>query len=252
VDRVRRVWANLAGEQRLAAVAALLLLATLFLPWYEKSFYDTTSRGFVEDKLSGFGSADFVMASVVLVAVGVLGLLFARGEERAFHLPGGDGLIVMIAGGWAALLIFYRVLDHPDVTGESATIGIQWGVFIAFLAAAFLVYAGYRIRVAHRPEPPLPAAGEEPFDLPPRTRRRAERERERPRRPAPATPAGEMAPRPSEAPTPPAPVARPPEPDAPTEPAPEPRRRRPPGGDEPPMPGQLSFDEAETHRLPER
>ncbi|HWV84812.1 MAG TPA: hypothetical protein VNZ62_05145 [Capillimicrobium sp.] len=244
MDRVRHVWANLAGEQRLAAVAALLLLATLFLPWYEKSFYDTRSRGFVEDKLSGFGSADFVMASVVLVAIGVLGLLFARGEERAFHLPGGDGLIVMIAGGWAALLIFYRVLDHPDVTGESATIGIQWGVFIAFLAAAFLVYAGYRIRAAHRPEPPLPAAGdEEPFDLPPRTRRRAERPRRTTPpptadRPAPEPePSTEIAPRPSE---------------APTEPAPAPRRRRPPSGDDPPMPGQLSFDEAETHRLPER
>ncbi|MBX5441664.1 MAG: hypothetical protein IRZ32_09075 [Solirubrobacteraceae bacterium] len=260
MDRVRHAWANLAGEQRLAAVAAFLLLATLFLPWYEKSFYDRAKGTFVEDKLSGFGSADFVMASVVLVAVGVLALLFARGEQRAFHLPGGDGLIVMIAGGWAALLIFYRVLDHPDVTGDSATIGIQWGVFIAFLAAAFLVYAGYRIRAAHRPEPPLPAAGDDvAFDLPPRTRRRGER----PRRAAPAPPAAEspgVVARPvDEAPTrrvapdePPAeaPTRRLPS-EAPAEPAPAPRRRRP-AGDEPPMPGQLSFDEAETQHLPDR
>src|SRR5690606_16548602 len=146
------------------------------------------------------------------------------------------------------------VLDHPEVTGESATIGIQWGVFIAFLAAAFLVYAGYRIRSAHRPEPPLPGGDDEPFDLPPRTTRRREDRTRRAR--VPQTPAARRpppdlaeepprrplpAPRPSEAPT-----------EAPTEPAPAPRRRRPPDQDDPPIPGQLSFDEAETHRLPER
>lgn len=210
-----RAWRVLAPDQRLATVAALVLLATLFLPWYEKSVYDPAQRAFVPDKLSGFGSADFVMASVVLVALGVLAMMFARGERRGFHLPGGDGLVVMVAGGWAALLIFYRVLDHPDVSGRGATIGIQWGVFVAFLAAALLVYAGYRIRGAQRPEPPLP--------LP--RRRPAEPPEQRP--PSPPTAATEAAPRP--------------------------RRRRPaaPPADDRPMPGQMSFDEAETERLRE-
>jgi len=156
VDRVRRVWKHLAREQRVAAVAALVLLLTLFLPWYQKSIFDEKQGKFVPDALTGFGSADFVMASVVLVAFGVLGLLWARGEERGFHLPFGDGIVIMAAGGWAGLLIFYRVLDHPDVSGRGATIGIQWGVFVAFLAAAFLLYAGYRIHAAHRAEPLLP------------------------------------------------------------------------------------------------
>jgi len=43
-----------------------------------------------------------------------------------------------------------------------------------------------------------------------------------------------------------------PEPVAPPPEAPTVRRRRPPAGDdEPPLPGQLSFDEAETRRLRE-
>ncbi|HEU4658813.1 MAG TPA: hypothetical protein VFR97_14890 [Capillimicrobium sp.] len=229
-ERVGRAWRGMAPEQRLAALAALLLLATLFLPWYEKSVYDEEAKEFVPDKLSGFGSADFVMASVVLVALAVLAMMLARGEGRGFHLPGGDGIVIMVAGGWAALLIFYRVLDHPDVSGQGATIGIQWGVFVAFLAAAFLVYAGFRIRIAHRPEPPLPLDRPEP-------------------RPRPRTPRPPAAPPPTAEPSPPT-VARDPA-EAPTRPV---RRRRPAsaGGDEPPIPGQMSFDEAETQRLRDR
>jgi hypothetical protein len=234
------VWTGLAREQRVAAVAALVLLLTLFLPWYQKSYFDTKTRTPAQDSLSGFGSADFVMASVVLVALGVLALLWARGQERGFHLPFGDGIVIMVAGAWAGVLIFYRVLDHPDVSGAGATIGIQWGVFVAFLAAAFLVYSGYRIHAAHRAEPPLPEAGDErpaaptgptvAVDIPPRRRG------ERPRRTIP-----------TEVPPPPLPDE-----------APTVRRRRPrtytptPGGDDRPMPGQMSFDEAETQRLPDQ
>ena len=238
MDSLRRVWSQLAREQRVAAVAALILLLTLFLPWYEKSYFDTKTRTPAQDSLSGFGSADFVMASVVLVALGVLALLWARGQERAFHLPFGDGIVIMVAGAWAGVLIFYRVLDHPDVSGAGATIGIQWGVFVAFLAAAFLVYAGYRIHAAHRAEPLLPdgehADAPDPsptgptiaVDIPPRRRG------ERPRRTIP-----------TEVPPPPLP---------PTEEAPTVRRRKPRdggGSDDRPMPGQMSFDEAETQRL---
>jgi hypothetical protein len=237
VDAVRQVWTHLAREQRVAAGAALILLLTLFLPWYQKSYFDTKTRTPAQDSLSGFGSADFVMASVVLVALGVLALLWARGQERGFHLPFGDGIVIMVAGGWAGVLIFYRVLDHPDVSGAGATIGIQWGVFVAFLAAAFLVYAGYRIHAAHRAEPPLPETPNDPSPtgptiavdppLPPRRRG------ERPRRNIP-----------TEVPPPP----------LPSDEAPTVRRRRPKSdppsrGDEGQMPGQMSFDEAETQRL---
>lgn len=166
--RVGRAWRALGPEHRLAAGAAVALLVTLFLPWYEKSIFIEKQGRFVPDKLTGFGSADFVMASVVLVGLGVLALAFSRGERRAFHLPGGDGAVVAGAGAWAALLIFYRVIDHPAVTGRGATIGIQWGVFVAFLAAALLVFAGVRIRAAHRPEPPLARSAP---DVEPVTRR---------------------------------------------------------------------------------
>jgi hypothetical protein len=85
-------------------------------------------------------------------------MLFARAERRDFQLPGGDGLIVAIAGGWAALLIFYRLLDKPGLTSSqriTATVGVEWGIFVALLLALAMLYAGTRMRTAQRPEPPL-------------------------------------------------------------------------------------------------
>ncbi len=154
--RIGGVLGALDPDQRLAGLAALGLLATMVLPWYEKN---VVVRGtFVSDSVSAFGTFSFVEAAVFLVAAGVLALLFARGERRGFHLPGGDGTVVVGAGLWAALLLFWRVFDRPDAEGAGATVGIQWGFFVAFVAAGALAAAGLRMRAAARPEPPNPAA----------------------------------------------------------------------------------------------
>src|SRR5262249_47956559 len=96
---------------------------------------------------------------------GVLAMLFARVEGRAFQLPGGDGLIVMIAGGWSAVLIFYRLLDKPTLHGTqriTATVGVEWGIFVALLGALGLLYARARMRATERPEPPLTRSATDP------------------------------------------------------------------------------------------
>jgi hypothetical protein len=41
------------------------------------------------------------------------------------------------------------------VTGNAGTVGIQWGFFVAFIAAGALALAGRRLRAAQVPEPPL-------------------------------------------------------------------------------------------------
>jgi hypothetical protein len=82
-------------------------------------------------------------------------MVLARAEGRDFHLPGGDGTIVAIAGGWAGLLIFYRVFDRP--AGDGYPVGIEWGFFLAFVASGSLAYAGLRMRAAEAPAAPLVA-----------------------------------------------------------------------------------------------
>jgi hypothetical protein len=179
--RIASGWRAMAPEQRLAAVAALGLLITMFFPWYGLQSLNRKTGEIHSHSINAFGDVSFVEAAVFLVAAGVIVMLFARAERRAFHLPGGDGMIVTVAGGWAALLIFYRVFDRPD--GGGYPVGIEWGFFLAFIAAGGLAFAGWRIRQAHRPEPPLP--GEAPTRTVPPDAARTEVAPRRRRQPPP-------------------------------------------------------------------
>jgi hypothetical protein len=117
-------WRRLNLEQRVAAVAALLLVA------------------------STFGPFSFVEAAIVLTAAGVLTLLKKRADGRPFHLPFGDGTVIFSAGLWSALLIVVRLFDRE--LGQSV---------LALACAAILAAAGARER-AKRPADDLPASRE--------------------------------------------------------------------------------------------
>jgi hypothetical protein len=118
--RALRAFRVLNLEQRAAAIGALLLIA------------------------STFGPFSFVELAEVLVALGVLVLLFARAEGKRFHLPFGDGTAVAAAGIWAGLLIVVRLFDRS--LGQN---------LLALACAAILFFAGARER-AKRPADDLP------------------------------------------------------------------------------------------------
>lgn len=130
--RLLEAWRRLNLEQRAAAVAALLLVA------------------------STFGPFSFVEAAIVLTAGGVLALLKKRADGRPFHLPFGDGTVILAAGLWSALLIVVRLFDRE--LGQSV---------LALACAAILAAAGARER-AKRPADDLPAPREPPAPPQPR------------------------------------------------------------------------------------
>jgi hypothetical protein len=155
--RVARAWRALPPERRLAAGAAVGLFVTLFLPWYQETV--VAAGRTASASVSGWGAFSFVEAAVLLVAAGVLTLLFHRAEGRAFHVPGGDGWVITAAGAWTCVLVVWRMFDKQGSTTHGqfvTTYGIEWGIFVALAVAAFLAYSGSRIRAAHAPEPPLP------------------------------------------------------------------------------------------------
>jgi hypothetical protein len=177
--RVRRAWRVLPSERRLAVFAALGLFASLFLPWYQETVIPTSTSGaktpLPSASLTGWAAVSFVEAAVLLVAVGVVVLLFLRAEGRAFHVPGGDGGVITAAGLWTSALIVWRMFDKEGTSGHGlyvTTSGIEWGIFIALGVAVLLAYAGTRIRLAHDPEPPLPGDSPDAAPVPPRTRTR--------------------------------------------------------------------------------
>jgi hypothetical protein len=221
LSRIGRNWRALSSEQRLPAIAALALVLSMLLPWYRESqtLVVKGQPARLVNSLNAFEVYSFVEAAIFVVAVGVLVLLWTRAERKAYHLPGGDGTVIMGAGLWVMFLIFYRQFDRPNRSGVGVDVSVNWGIFIAFLLGALLAYAGYRLRAAHVPEPVVD-------DAPP--------------------PPAESVPAPAAA-DPPAPA----EAEAPvTEPTVVARRRRAPDDDV--LDGQLSFDEPAEYRPPPR
>ena len=114
---VRETWARLNVEQRVAGLAAVLLI------------------------VSTLGPFSFVEAAIVLTGAAVLFLLRKRAEGRLFHVPFGDGAVIAAAGAWAGLLIVVRLFDRPLGQG-----------LLALVCAAILVLAGLREKAKRLPD----------------------------------------------------------------------------------------------------
>ncbi len=171
--RIGRAFKLLTRERRIAAIAAIGLFLTLFLPWYQETLVVAGVRvpQSATATLTGWGAFSFVEAAVLLVAAAVLALLFQRAEGRAFHVPGGDGGVIAAAGFWTCVLVVWRIFDKQGTTTHGTALsasGIEWGIFVALAIAATLTWAGLQIRAAHQPEPPLPgeAAAAQPAPVP--------------------------------------------------------------------------------------
>lgn len=164
--RLARDWRALGSEQRLALGAAAALFVTMLLPWYQQNAVVNVPRQapLESRNLNAFQVFTFVEAAVLLVAVAVTYLLYARAEGRRFQLPGSDGAVVLAAGLWTGLLLIFRLFDKPGISshGVAANVGVQWGIFFALAAAALLAYAGSRMRAAHLPAAPLTRPEGEP------------------------------------------------------------------------------------------
>ena len=121
---IGEAWRRLNFEQRMAAVAAVLLI------------------------VSTFGPFSFVELAIILTGGAVLLLLYKRADGKLFHVPFGDGTVIAGAGVWAGLLILVRLFDRPLGQG-----------LLAGACAALLAFAGLRERAKRPPDdlPPDPA-----------------------------------------------------------------------------------------------
>jgi hypothetical protein len=125
----------------LAAAGGLVLLESLFLPWYR---LDIEVAGVtVATKQSAWESMAAMDAMLCLSALAALagGLAVTRRAELS---------LIPFAAGLAALLMsVLGLIDLPEsdvtaIAGDSTSVGREIGGFIALVASGGVAYAGFR------------------------------------------------------------------------------------------------------------
>ena len=135
--RVGRAARALNPNQRLAAVGALGLVGSMFLPWWKDPFPPEFSYWAVN-------RFTFIELALVLLSGSVLALLYGRALGHGFHLPLSDGTLTFAAGIWSCVLVVVRIADPP--TRGGVDYDRRWGWVVALISGILLAYAGVRSR----------------------------------------------------------------------------------------------------------
>jgi hypothetical protein len=157
---------RLRDGELIAGAGGLALLAAMFLHWYgvaDDAFDDVVPpspdvlgylfliRGAEATAWQAFGVLDVVLALLALVP---LALVVTQATRRSPSIPVTFSVLTAIAGGLAALLILYRIVNQP---GPNELVDVQAGAWLGLLAAVVIAGGGWRsIRVEPVPGTPLP------------------------------------------------------------------------------------------------
>ena len=133
---------SLTAEERLAAIGAAVIVASLFLPWYGV----TLAGGLVKTAAGTFGLTE---AALLLTVAAAMYLIAICAGGYKVPRPLDEGGLLVAAGAWSAVLIAYRFLDRPafELPGVGH-VGLRYGIFVALLGAGLIVFAGLRQRRA--------------------------------------------------------------------------------------------------------
>src|SRR5919197_1285362 len=129
--------------------AALVLLASLWLPWFTTSSDNPNSKlpggatgGDSADAWQVFSTLDWLLVAAC-AAPFILTWIIARGHKLTWK----PGEVTMIVGIVAFVLIMCNgiILGRPEdsATRTSIEIDLDYGYFVALLAAAGMIVAGY-------------------------------------------------------------------------------------------------------------
>jgi hypothetical protein len=120
----------------LLALAGILLLVALFLPWYEPS-------------VSGWEALAVIDVILALVAACAVSVTVATAFYRVAAVPIALDAMITIFGLVALILMLVRVIDLPD-----AATGREAGLWVALVAVAGIVASGAIAMRDERLSPP--------------------------------------------------------------------------------------------------
>jgi hypothetical protein len=107
----------------ITAIAGLVLLASLFAPWYDASASASGSP-------SGFEALAVLDIVLALIAAGAVALLFVTAGQRLPAVPLAFNVFVALGGLLAVVLVLIRVVDLPDGAGAR-----EWGLWLGLVGA---------------------------------------------------------------------------------------------------------------------
>lgn len=141
----------------IAGVGGIVLLISLFLPWYGAS---VDVAGFsASESGSGWEAMSFIDILLFVIALVAIAVVAARATgQLPAEIPAA--VVLLGLGALAVLLVLYRIIDIPvegDVPDE-VDLSRKIGVFVALIGSAAVAYGGWRRNTeTPRSEPAPPA-----------------------------------------------------------------------------------------------
>jgi hypothetical protein len=142
--RLARGLRSLGTAERIAAIGALVVLASMLLPWYGLRFLSSLSQ-------TGLDAFGFAQAGLALTAGAALTLIARSALGYRLPRPLSEGGLLIAAGVWAAVLIGYAMIDRPDDFAP-LEISLRYGIFVALAGAVGVIVGGLRLRRESRKE----------------------------------------------------------------------------------------------------
>ena len=134
--------------EKISAVSAILLFIFMFFDWFGVKVSGVS--GFSGEISGSGGSAwdalDVIPIFLMLAIIVALGVAVIRLTDADLEPPISLNAIVAALGGFAVLLILYRIISPPDFGsfgGVSVDATLKFGIFLGLISAAGIAYGGY-------------------------------------------------------------------------------------------------------------
>jgi len=144
----QRIWRSVGRSVRgmgpseeLASVGALIVIASMLLPWYGAPIASNLAQ-------TGAGSFSFASAALLLTVGAALYLALEVGSGYRPPRPLTVGGLLVADGVWAALIVVFQMYARPDFNfgGVDQSYNLRYGVAVAFVGSALIVLAGVQRR----------------------------------------------------------------------------------------------------------
>jgi hypothetical protein len=149
---VRIDWRRLRRGELVAGASALLLLVAMFVDWYgiKLTVPNVGSAELPTPGANAWEAFTVIDIYLLLTLVVALALVIAQAALRAPAVPVSLSVITTVLGAVAVVLVLWRILDPPGVSGLPAIIAphvsrtLKAGAFLGLAATIGIAVGGYR------------------------------------------------------------------------------------------------------------